>query len=188
MGMLRIEFAQPSDARELATLHDAVAQEVTARLGQGHWSKPTRLERMREAIKRSDGQPNSRNIFVARESGVIVATVTISHRGMHLWKRSLWERPKEPGLAVFSLAVLPSRYRQGLGREMMHFAEEEAQRDGLRWVRLDAYTVNPDSNAFYQALGYANRGTQWFGEVGIDLYEKAMQGAEVGGPARQLPP
>ena len=174
MGMLRIDFAQPSDARELVALHDAVAAEVTARLGQGHWSKLTRLERMRESIKRSDGQPSSRNVFVAREAGVIVATVTISHRGMHLWKRSLWEEPKEPGLAAFSLAVLPSRYRQGLGRIMMQFTEEEAEDAGLKWVRLDAYTNNPDSNAFYQALGYANRGTQWFGTVGIDLYEKRV--------------
>lgn len=172
MGMLRIDFAQPSDARELTALHNAVAEEVTARLGPGHWSKPTRLGRIREAIKQSDGEPASRNLFVARDSGVLVATVTISHRGMNLWRRSLWSEPNAPGLAVFSLAVLPSRYRQGLGREMMLFTEEQAKRDGLPWVRLDAYTNNPSSNAFYQALGYENRGTQWFGSVGIDLYEK----------------
>lgn len=172
--MARIDRATLADARELAALHNAVAMEVTSRLGWGHWSKPIKVDSMRQRLLNSDGEPRSRTIYAYKDEGKILGSVTLSQRGMNLWRKRLWAFPEEAAISVFSLAVLPTHYGQGIGRALMYLAEDEAIYERLRWVRLDAYTENPDSNAFYRRLGYRNMGTQDLGSVSIDLYEKEM--------------
>jgi predicted N-acetyltransferase YhbS len=57
-------------------------------------------------------------------------------------------------LFVDSIAVLPDFQGDGLGTQMLVFAEQEASRLGLKSVRLFTKLKEADSFAFYQYRGY----------------------------------
>jgi len=55
---------------------------------------------------------------------------------------------------VYMLAVLPNMRRQGIGRQLIKFAEAQAQSMGLRRVVLDVEIDNKSARHFYERLGY----------------------------------
>jgi ribosomal protein S18 acetylase RimI-like enzyme len=61
-------------------------------------------------------------------------------------------------LFVDSIAVLPDFQGDGLGTQMLVFAEQEASRLGLKSVRLFTKLKAADSFAFYQYRGYTETG------------------------------
>ncbi len=52
------------------------------------------------------------------------------------------------------LAVLPERRGQGIGRQLMEFAENQARAKGLKRVVLDVEIENEGAQRFYQRLGF----------------------------------
>jgi ribosomal protein S18 acetylase RimI-like enzyme len=61
-------------------------------------------------------------------------------------------------LFVDSIAVLPEFQGDGLGTQMLVFAEQEASRLGLRSVRLFTKLKDADSFGFYQYRGFTEIG------------------------------
>jgi len=55
---------------------------------------------------------------------------------------------------VEGLAVLPERRRQGIGRQLMEFAENRARSKGLKRLALDVAIENEGARRFYQGLGF----------------------------------
>lgn len=55
---------------------------------------------------------------------------------------------------VENLAVLPERRRQGIGKQLMEFAEKQAQAKGLKRMVLDVETENEGARRLYQRLGF----------------------------------
>lgn len=170
---LRIETARIEDAGELAELHTLVANDLTARLGYGHWSRIRTKRSMRDRIDYALDPSQRRQLAVLRQTQ-IVGTILLSRKRVPFWRNSAWNAPRETALAVFDLAIHPRFQRQGYGRYLMEYAAEEARAYGLRWVRLDAYLENPFSNSFYQALGYEQRGELHLPETSLMLYEKQV--------------
>jgi len=56
---------------------------------------------------------------------------------------------------VDTLVVHPAFQRTGVGRALMHKAEEWAVRMGVREIELNVYEFNQGAQAFYERLGYA---------------------------------
>lgn len=69
---------------------------------------------------------------------------------------SLW--PIADHLFVDSIAVLPKYHGQGLGTQLLAFAEHEASRLGLHSVRLFTKEKMADNHAFYRHRGYCETG------------------------------
>jgi GNAT superfamily N-acetyltransferase len=164
-----VRLAADADAESIRAIHAAVAEEVTSRLGQGYWSKQPKLERVREAIQKSNT-----TVYVLEDDQHVIGTVTVSTKPAHFWRKRIWREPDAPALCVYGLAVLPERYRTGAGTQLMRFCESLARNVGLRYVRLDAFEANPASNGFYLSLGYEHRGSLVVGGVALSLYELAV--------------
>jgi GNAT superfamily N-acetyltransferase len=77
---------------------------------------------------------------VARVDGTAVGALRLRSEGRQLWVRRV--------------AVDPARQGQGIGRELMAWAERLAASRGLAEVRLGVREQLPGNRAFYERLGY----------------------------------
>ena len=63
---------------------------------------------------------------------------------------------KGAGILLDNIAVHPDHQRQGLGRRLMHFAEEEAVRRGYSAIDLYTHLKMVENIALYHRLGYVD--------------------------------
>jgi GNAT superfamily N-acetyltransferase len=66
-----------------------------------------------------------------------------------------WQLAPSADLHVRRVAVEPESRRQGIGRELMVWAEEEARRRGCPGVTLGVRIALLDNLAFFRSLGFA---------------------------------
>lgn len=66
--------------------------------------------------------------------------------------------PKFDHLLLDNIAVQPDRQGQGLGRQLIAFAEEEARRLGHAELRLYTHATMTENIALYLRLGFAETG------------------------------
>ncbi|MEW4486960.1 GNAT family acetyltransferase [Thalassoglobus sp. JC818] len=78
--------------------------------------------------------------FVAQDTGEIVGTAMGGYDGHRGW--------------IYSLAVLPTRQRQGIGRLLIQHTEVALAKLGCPKVNLQVRSDNGEVVAFYQSLGY----------------------------------
>jgi len=62
--------------------------------------------------------------------------------------------PKEDALFIENIAVDPSAQRKGHGRALLGFAEREAQRLGLKFLRLYTNAAMTENLTYYPSLGF----------------------------------
>jgi ribosomal protein S18 acetylase RimI-like enzyme len=77
-------------------------------------------------------------------------------------------------LVVNNVAVAPNRQRQGHGRALLTFAEDEARRRGLAEVRLHTHARMADNLIMYPRLGYTEAGRETQGAFDRVLFVKAV--------------
>jgi len=97
-------------------------------------------------------------VFVARDRGRIVATVSIRER------EATVERPRH--LYVGKLAVSPIAQRQGIGSSLLEFAEQQARARVIEMVQLDTAKPATQLIDWYVRRGYEAVGeTHWPGKT-----------------------
>lgn len=144
---LRIEEARKADAAAIAALRLSVARQLTVDFGKGTWSFAAESE----AGVRADIM--TAKVLVMRDEGTIVGTLRLS-------PRLPWIVPIDgftPGcrpLYLTSMAVLPKRQRQGVGRACVEAAKEYAAAAGADVIRLDAYDASAGAGEFYRKCGF----------------------------------
>ena len=79
--------------------------------------------------------------WVGTMDAVIVATVMAGYEGHRGW--------------INYLAVAPEYQRRGIGRRMLHVAEDELRKLGCPKINLQVRSSNRDVIAFYERLGFA---------------------------------
>jgi cyclic pyranopterin phosphate synthase len=62
--------------------------------------------------------------------------------------------PNDGHLLVYSIAVHPSQQRRGIGKRLMAFTEQEAQRQGFAQVQLYTNVLMTENIGIYSNLGY----------------------------------
>lgn len=77
-------------------------------------------------------------------------------------------------LVVNNVAVAPDCQRQGHGRALLAFAEEEARRRGLPEIRLHTHARMADNLIMYPRLGYVESGRERQGAFDRILFVKAV--------------
>ncbi|WP_219837675.1 GNAT family N-acetyltransferase [Paenibacillus sp. R14(2021)] len=88
------------------------------------------------------------------------------------WDLGLWGPDgHEPNVYLHRLAINREYAGQGLGADMVHWAETGISFPGKSTMRLDCIASNPKLNAFYSGLGYTYKGTS---PTGFCLYEKQL--------------
>lgn len=83
---------------------------------------------------------------------------------------------EEQAMVVHRMAVNPKFRRQGVAAGMMKFADELALSRGIRFMKTDTYSVNPNMNALFVKCGYKLIGVMSFlgKEKPFNVYEKIL--------------
>jgi GNAT superfamily N-acetyltransferase len=81
-------------------------------------------------------------------------------------------------MIVHRMAVNPSYRRNGIGTELMKFAEELALENNIKYLKTDTYSLNLKMNNLFEKLGY-----KFVGEISFlgksepfYCYEKGLKG------------
>ena len=60
----------------------------------------------------------------------------------------------KPGLNILALAVLPQTQGQGVGKTLLQGLEQEANKRGYNFIRLNSADHRLGAHAFYEKVGY----------------------------------
>lgn len=168
--MLQIEKAKMEDVEALMTLfRECTEALLSAGIHQWNGSYPT------AAIFQKDIE--SASVFVVKESGKMLATITLNDQQDSQYQTIKWKYPAEKILVIHRLAVSPEAQGRGLGKLLCNFSETFGLENGFEVIRLDAYTGNPVSCGLYENLEYHRaEGFCWFhgNELPFYCYEKRL--------------
>ncbi len=128
------------------------------------------IERVKDGILKGEH-------YVIEENEEILGGVRLNNSQDEQYALVKWGVEDSKPLIVHQLAVSPQHQGKGLAKKLMLFAEELAKKQGSKCIRLDTYSINTASNAFYQKLGYKFTGTikmPQYKEGEYNCYEKRI--------------
>ncbi len=160
---LAVREAVAADAKEIAALRVAAADDLTARFGKGFWSSNTTDRGVMFGL-------NQGKVLLATDAGAIVATLTLSTRKPWAIDTAYFTKVKTP-VYLTSMAVAPKLQRQGVGRALLDAAREKVREWPGQAIRLDAFDNAAGAGAFYAKSGYRETGRVTFRSVPLIYYE-----------------
>ena len=171
-----IEPGTSSDINELENLYDELNDYLAATTNYPGWIKgiyPIREDAVAGV--------NENSLFVARRDGRIAGSVILNHQPEEAYANIKWKIDIDYShiLVVRTFVVHPSFLQMGVGRALMDYSLELAQRLGMSSVRLDVYEKNLPAISLYEKCGFEFIDTVdlGLGKYGLDwfkLYEKII--------------
>jgi GNAT superfamily N-acetyltransferase len=158
--------ALAADAKEIAALRVAAADDLTTRFGKGFWSSNTTDKGVLAAMKRS-------KMLIATKAGEIVGTLTLSTVKPWAIDTAYFTTVSRP-VYLTSMAVTPGLQKEGVGRFLLEAATSVAKAWPGHAIRLDAFDADAGAGGFYARCGYAERGRNVFRNVPLIYYEKLL--------------
>jgi GNAT superfamily N-acetyltransferase len=158
-----ISVATPDDARAIAALRVAVAQDMTRRFGEGHWSALTSKAAVHRQLRAS-------RVLVAKVDARVVGTVRLAVAIPSVFDSSAFT-PVETALYVLGLAVALDSRGRGVGRALIAAAKEVAHSWPAQALWLDAYRHGAGAGPFYERCGFRELGTSVSKDVPLVFYE-----------------
>jgi GNAT superfamily N-acetyltransferase len=143
---LALTLATVADAEELAALHNAVAEHLTRLHGSGHWSMTASKRGALNSLR------NAR-VLLAREGSALVGTLRLATKKPWSIDTVYFSDVRRP-LYLTSMAVMPERQRQGVGRILLEEARGLARAWPADALRLDAYAGSAGAGDFYAKFGF----------------------------------
>lgn len=162
-------LAASEDAPRLAELHTSVANHLTSLHGKGPWSSRISEKGVLFAMRHA-------RVFVGTEGRVIIATFTIATKKPWAIDTKYFSKCKK-ALYLLSMAVAPTRQRQGLGRKCLEEATSIAKAWPADAIRLDAYDGKGGGGPFYQHCGFVERGRVIYRKTALIYYERLLPAA-----------
>ena len=142
---MRFDAATPGDAREIAALHEVVAQHLQRAIpGARRWKVPPEKQ-LASSMKTTE-------TVVAREGELLVATFRLDPARGFCGVARFTE--VDGFVYLLEMAVRPSHQRRGVGRLCLEEAERRARARGSKAIRLDTNDDPVRAAAFYTACGY----------------------------------
>ncbi|MFD9453430.1 GNAT family N-acetyltransferase [Streptomyces sp. NPDC059985] len=118
-------------------------------LGTDQWSKPFPASHILGSIRRGE-------VYLAKEHPEkdAAATITLDRDA----DPSLWTPTEvaQGALYVHKLAVDRAYAGTGLGTRLLDWAGDRAAQEGVRWLRLDAWTTNTRLQQYYRDHGFTH--------------------------------
>lgn len=146
-AFLEVEKGKKSDADEIADLF-VQCTDFLISLGIQQWRYTYPL------ISDVQGDIEKEELFVIRDHGNIVATITLNGDQDPQYQSIPWRFKEGNILVMHRLGVHPSYGGRGYGRTMVAFADHFAKKNNYNAIRLDAYSGNFISNPLYEKQGY----------------------------------
>jgi GNAT superfamily N-acetyltransferase len=158
--------ATEADAMVISALHNAAADDLTARFGKGHWSYQGTERGVLYDLKIS-------RVFVETDASGIIGTFKLGTRKPWAIDVSYFTSVAKP-LYLQSMAVRPELQRSGFGRRLLAEAIELAKAWPADAIRLDAYDADAGAGDFYAKCGYEERGRVIYRETPLIYYELVL--------------
>ena len=156
---MNVRRCQTDDVSAVATLLDEATVWVGER-GYEQWPLPFPRDEIVAAIERGE-------VYVAELDADVVATVTL------LWDDELHWGAQPPDAAyVHRLAVRRACAGQGIGREIVEWADLTAAANGRSFLRLDCMRANPRIRRYYERLGFEHRRDEVVAGRDLSFYER----------------
>jgi putative intracellular protease/amidase/N-acetylglutamate synthase-like GNAT family acetyltransferase len=119
-----------------------------------------------------EGFVRDNEVFVAALRNKLVGCFSV-----HWGYEEIWgEQFHEDAGYVHRLCVSRERKGEGIGRELIRYAESYLRAKGKSWLRLDCMADNPSLNAYYVSLGFVLQGRFDAGFWSANLYEREIIG------------
>lgn len=163
-GLLTI--ADAVDAAAIVALQNAVASELTARHGIGHWSSVATEKGVRASMTHA-------SVFVVRDGRDIAATLTLATRKPWAIDRKYFTPVGRP-IYLLAMAVDPARQRAGIGRACVDEVLEIARDWPADAVCLDAYDTAAGAGDFYRKCGFTAVGRADFRGTPLIYFERLV--------------
>lgn len=151
------------DARALAALHTAVADELTRLHGRGSWSTHTSEKGVLFALRTSQ-------VFVACQGTEVAATFRLATKKPWAIDTSYFTKCRRP-LYLLAMAVAPAKQRRGLGKRCFEEAKQAAKVFPADAIRLDAYDAAAGAGGFYASCGCTEVGRVSYRGTPLIYYE-----------------
>ncbi|WP_028563718.1 GNAT family N-acetyltransferase [Paenibacillus pinihumi] len=118
------------------------------------------------------------SLFVKETDEGVQACITVDQEMAPQYLDIPWTSPDEPAMTFHRLAVSPHARQGGLAKELIRFGENLAAARGIRWIRIDTYSLNDKAQALFNRLGYAKKGEMTYHGKAKPFYcyEKDLQG------------
>lgn len=168
--------ATVADIDAVTAIYDAIIREEEAGRATTGWKRgiyPVRAT-ADAAIARDD-------LFVAELDGKVAASAVLNQMQVDVYAGAPWEfdAPDEEIFVMHTLVVDPAAGGHGLGRAFEAFYEQEAVRQGCRYLRIDTNVRNTRARALYHSLGYKEIGIvpcsfNGLSDIDLVLLEKAL--------------
>jgi GNAT superfamily N-acetyltransferase len=139
--------ATDADAAAIAAVRMAAARDLTEHFGTGTWSFALETAASVEAEIRTS------TVLFARDEGVVVGTLRLATRNPWIGNTDFFTRCDRP-IFLTSMAILPKRQRQGVGRQLLAQARIVAFDMGGELLRLDSYAGPAGAADFYRKCGF----------------------------------
>nr|WP_245251526.1 GNAT family N-acetyltransferase [Paenibacillus turicensis] len=85
-----------------------------------------------------------------------------------------WKYGNESFSIVHRLCVNPDFQNQGIGTRSMVLIEKMLRKNGIKSIRLDAFSLNPSALRLYEKIGYVRVGEANWRKGLFYLYEKKI--------------
>jgi len=160
---LNLVRAKPEDLAKIFTLREE-ARAWLADNGIEQWKIPYSSTLIAQAIERGEA-------YLAYLGEDLIGTIRLQ------WSdETLWGKTEDNAGYVHNLVVSRRFAGQGLGREMLKWAEKTAAKAGKRFLRLDCAANNEKLCNYYQRAGFRLRGIRTFEieEFTARLFEKRL--------------
>ena len=113
-------------------------------------------------------------MYLAVSENEILSAFVINSECDDEYKKVKWNYPDLPYIVVHRLCVNPEYQNIGIGMKSMLEAESIAKNNGVKAIRLDAFTENPVALSLYEKLGYSIAGYADWRKGRFALMEKKL--------------
>lgn len=162
----KVTLATAEDAPGIALLRTAVAADLTARHGRGHWSSESSERSVRRSLERA-------RVLVAKRAGRVVGVLRLATRKPWAIDPSYFHDVPRP-LYLTDMAVAPTLQRRGIGRHLLGCAEREARAWPADAIRLDAYDADAGGGGFYERCGFTEVGRVVYRRTPLIYFELVL--------------
>ncbi|WP_244905514.1 GNAT family N-acetyltransferase [Paenibacillus physcomitrellae] len=115
--------------------------------------------------------------IAATEDGQVLGMMVLDDNQDEQYANIDWQQKQGPNLIMHRLAVDPNAQGRGIASRLIAFAEQYAQDNGYKSVRLDTYAKNITAQGLYLKLGYEVRGKINYParEADFPVFEKVLR-------------
>jgi ribosomal protein S18 acetylase RimI-like enzyme len=168
---LAFALATEADAAALAALHNAVADDLTRRYGQGRWSS---IQTKTGVLSDLHNPKCSRTLIARMGARGIVGTLRLGTQKPWMIDPGCFTTSPRP-LYLTNMAVQPELQRQGIGRLLLQEAEAMARAWPADAIRLDAFDAEAGAGGFYLKTGFREVARVTYNQVRLIYFELMLE-------------